>query len=138
MTDGPRPPAAKLGRSAVGAGDSPQASTVRPADTSPACITMWRIALLRGREVSGICRHSLLPPGVSGRDAHHLRLVGEPDAELPLHAGPHFLRERQQVRTGAAEIHQCERVTRGDPRSDRKSTRLNSSHLVISYAVFCL
>src|SRR5256885_9428969 len=26
----------------------------------------------------------------------------------------------------------------GRPRSDRKSTRLNSSHLVISYAVFCL
>src|SRR5205807_9332008 len=25
-----------------------------------------------------------------------------------------------------------------DPRIDRKSTRLNSSHLVISYAVFCL
>src|SRR2546426_6432140 len=28
-------------------------------------------------------------------------------------------------------------VSRNDPR-DRKSTRLNSSHLVISYAVFCL
>src|SRR2546426_2809204 len=27
---------------------------------------------------------------------------------------------------------------RGDARPDRKSTRLNSSHLVISYAVFCL
>src|SRR5256885_7074177 len=27
---------------------------------------------------------------------------------------------------------------RGDPGADRKSTRLNSSHLVISYAVFCL
>src|SRR6266850_3229962 len=26
----------------------------------------------------------------------------------------------------------------GRPRPDRKSTRLNSSHLVISYAVFCL
>src|SRR5256885_7154051 len=26
----------------------------------------------------------------------------------------------------------------GTPRPDRKSTRLNSSHLVISYAVFCL
>src|SRR5256885_10955957 len=26
----------------------------------------------------------------------------------------------------------------GDRRGDRKSTRLNSSHLVISYAVFCL
>src|SRR5256885_5644711 len=30
-------------------------------------------------------------------------------------------------------------VTRGAPgETDRKSTRLNSSHLVISYAVFCL
>src|SRR5256885_5520554 len=28
--------------------------------------------------------------------------------------------------------------TRKFPRPDRKSTRLNSSHLVISYAVFCL
>src|SRR5256885_12474583 len=27
---------------------------------------------------------------------------------------------------------------RDDVREDRKSTRLNSSHLVISYAVFCL
>src|SRR2546426_10652533 len=27
---------------------------------------------------------------------------------------------------------------RRDPHRDRKSTRLNSSHLVISYAVFCL
>src|SRR3712207_8247765 len=26
----------------------------------------------------------------------------------------------------------------GDPRADRKSTRLNSSHANISYAVFCL
>src|SRR2546426_7531602 len=26
----------------------------------------------------------------------------------------------------------------GDPSADRKSTRLNSSHLVNSYAVFCL
>src|SRR5205807_7267246 len=29
-------------------------------------------------------------------------------------------------------------VARGDSAQDRKSTRLNSSHLVISYAVFCL
>src|SRR2546426_7582651 len=27
---------------------------------------------------------------------------------------------------------------KGQPFADRKSTRLNSSHLVISYAVFCL
>src|SRR5205807_8242317 len=34
----------------------------------------------------------------------------------------------------------CRRPTsrRRDGREDRKSTRLNSSHLVISYAVFCL
>src|SRR2546426_8470646 len=30
------------------------------------------------------------------------------------------------------------RLAGGGPDSDRKSTRLNSSHLVISYAVFCL
>src|SRR5256885_4016462 len=30
------------------------------------------------------------------------------------------------------------RVTTGSSAGDRKSTRLNSSHLVISYAVFCL
>src|ERR1022692_2964515 len=29
-------------------------------------------------------------------------------------------------------------MPRGGSTSDRKSTRLNSSHLVISYAVFCL
>src|SRR5256885_3344627 len=30
------------------------------------------------------------------------------------------------------------RTTRDSHETDRKSTRLNSSHLVISYAVFCL
>src|SRR5256885_8185512 len=33
---------------------------------------------------------------------------------------------------------QSTRVKRSWPGEDRKSTRLNSSHLVISYAVFCL
>src|SRR5688500_19231466 len=37
-----------------------------------------------------------------------------------------------QVLEGSVEI------VLGNPRQDRKSTRLNSSHLVISYAVFCL
>src|SRR5438874_8212691 len=30
------------------------------------------------------------------------------------------------------------RLRRGSPKTDRKSTRLNSSHVEISYAVFCL
>src|SRR5256885_9958912 len=38
-------------------------------------------------------------------------------------------RQRERGRAGATESR---------PDQDRKSTRLNSSHLVISYAVFCL
>src|SRR5205807_9570061 len=50
---------------------------------------------------------------------------------------------RQPTDAGAARARACARlvpvapVPRGS-RADRKSTRLNSSHLVISYAVFCL
>src|SRR5262245_11328830 len=36
----------------------------------------------------------------------------------------------------AAHLHACDALMR--MRADRKSTRLNSSHLGISYAVFCL
>src|SRR5690625_6363140 len=32
----------------------------------------------------------------------------------------------------------CKRCSRRSKSSDRKSTRLNSSHVAISYAVFCL
>src|SRR5438132_9922143 len=39
---------------------------------------------------------------------------------------------------GCAPGHRRERAHGLAPRSDRKSTRLNSSHTVISYAVFCL
>src|SRR5438132_9582491 len=45
-------------------------------------------------------------------------------------ADPRRLRRVQGVSAGAL-------VSRG-ARADRKSTRLNSSHTVISYAVFCL
>src|SRR5256885_6844970 len=37
-----------------------------------------------------------------------------------------------------AGLHQALEVVLPARRGDRKSTRLNSSHLVISYAVFCL
>src|SRR5437762_6601773 len=46
-----------------------------------------------------------------------------------------------QVLLGAAEVRRlmCHlRDKGGDPVGDRKSTRLNSSHRCISYAVFCL
>src|SRR5256885_4660937 len=46
------------------------------------------------------------------------------------------------ARAGGARLHLRERAPRerrlARRHQDRKSTRLNSSHLVISYAVFCL
>src|SRR2546426_8995493 len=62
-----------------------------------------------------------------------------------------FRSRRQRPRPGAKSDHHIwvlrradrgrTEVAGGEPerrRRDRKSTRLNSSHLVISYAVFCL
>src|SRR2546426_9715411 len=49
----------------------------------------------------------------------------------------HHLTRARPVRRRAPRRHPQE-VTAIVRRRDRKSTRLNSSHLVISYAVFCL
>src|SRR5947199_3081156 len=50
--------------------------------------------------------------------------------------------DREGVAVGYALFNLQERgtmfVSPGDHKQDRKSTRLNSSHLGISYAVFCL
>src|SRR3712207_8457377 len=54
----------------------------------------------------------------------------EPAAEPALVAGPH----RQQLRGPVRVV----RVELAPQQGDRKSTRLNSSHANISYAVFCL
>src|SRR5256885_12910563 len=55
---------------------------------------------------------------------------------------PRAGREQRLVEIGDVEIHQAivalVRSKIFDMKIDRKSTRLNSSHLVISYAVFCL
>src|SRR6201989_3268623 len=48
---------------------------------------------------------------------------------LPIYAQP-----KLQLRAGRLGAH----PRRGDGQQDRKSTRLNSSHVEISYAVFCL
>src|SRR5256885_3189475 len=42
------------------------------------------------------------------------------------------------ARRRTARRHPARRIARRSVSEDRKSTRLNSSHLVISYAVFCL
>src|SRR5256885_2674747 len=42
------------------------------------------------------------------------------------------------VQAGAHRVDPVQRAQQSRQLRDRKSTRLNSSHLVISYAVFCL
>ena len=46
--------------------------------------------------------------------------------------------EAQEDEYGQASPNCCEQYSFKTYLGDRKSTRLNSSHLVISYAVFCL
>src|SRR5256885_8390280 len=67
------------------------------------------------------------------RDAEHLRAhVAEAQHRLgPDHAAVQVAHPEDP---DPARVLARERAHRGD----RKSTRLNSSHLVISYAVFCL
>src|SRR5256885_15452877 len=61
---------------------------------------------------------------------------------LSLHDALPILHLRSGLRTAVPPAWPADRrlLRKGssDGRADRKSTRLNSSHLVISYAVFCL
>src|SRR5256885_5353086 len=72
-----------------------------------------------------------------------LPIYGVP-VELPGPVGPAPQPVRQPVvqrvadGVGRAGPDAVVQVTAQVPELDRKSTRLNSSHLVISYAVFCL
>src|SRR5688572_31592002 len=66
--------------------------------------------------------------------------LGEPvlprTQELP--AGIRLMEDHRLGNAGGA-VHEHEvHLARGGVRADRKSTRLNSSHSQISYAVFCL
>src|SRR5438552_13749960 len=54
------------------------------------------------------------------------RLLGKARAQARAGAGPHALDWCDRLQRLAATV------------GDRKSTRLNSSHQIISYAVFCL
>src|SRR5256885_12075022 len=62
------------------------------------------------------------------------------EGERPDHAhSPDLLaRAGQHVARDSRRAHGRQGLDRRGAEGDRKSTRLNSSHLVISYAVFCL
>src|SRR3712207_8933131 len=72
-----------------------------------------------------------------------VELVGEgrlpPSPPQPEH---HLRAQRDERREHQREQHpaeqQSQRAEHDDAQADRKSTRLNSSHANISYAVFCL
>src|SRR5256885_8253023 len=69
-------------------------------------------------------------PGTPGDDRPMTRAgapLGAPLRRSPYGAGPRFRRWRKACPPIVSQL-----------LADRKSTRLNSSHLVISYAVFCL
>src|SRR5436853_832205 len=61
-------------------------------------------------------------------DAHRRAVVGVADGD----------RQRVGLVSGFDARLRQEIADHGQPPQDRKSTRLNSSHLGISYAVFCL
>src|SRR3712207_8919947 len=79
-------------------------------------------------EIYTLSLHDALPIWLRGR---HLR---------PAAAGAlRHLRRGRRPQRGRAGADRGQHVLRLDPgREDRKSTRLNSSHANISYAVFCL
>src|SRR5438874_3788582 len=60
--------------------------------------------------------------------------IGDPDAS-PERSTDRLLRDDGP---GARQLCQCDIAPRARLVQDRKSTRLNSSHVEISYAVFCL
>src|SRR5690349_23784545 len=75
-----------------------------------------------------------------------LYVTGVQTCALPIfrHGRPILTQRRRSVRLRLAALvaprrRECgSRSTHNRPQSDRKSTRLNSSHVEISYAVFCL
>src|SRR5205814_9285239 len=84
---------------------------------------------LDGAPVAGIARESDERPDRASVDLYHLAVLGARVArETPT-------QPLRRLLGHAAILHQ---VRNGLPVGDRKSTRLNSSHLGISYAVFCL
>src|SRR3712207_7536853 len=88
--------------------------------------TLFRSGVLRLEEPLGALDRQRL------RDVHELASAVVPAARIPLRVlVVHGRGERGEDRPARV-------VLGGDEPKDRKSTRLNSSHANISYAVFCL
>src|SRR5690625_6593330 len=86
---------------------------------------------------AGVHGHERRDAAASAVHAEHERLHGDgiwPGAPAGRsHHGDHVPRDRTDLRSLRGEA-----AGPGRLHADRKSTRLNSSHVAISYAVFCL
>src|SRR5690625_5594617 len=89
-----------------------------------------------GEHGGGLVQHQHLRPATEGLDDLHPLLSADGEVldpgvgiEVEAEAG----RDLPHQRPGGAQVQQS-----AGPGGDRKSTRLNSSHVAISYAVFCL
>src|SRR5256885_7100245 len=91
------------------------------------------VALAAAAVVGGVAVEALAPAPATGHAdavcrARHRREVAGHQRQL---VAPAPAQERDHAHVGVVAVDPAEA-------GDRKSTRLNSSHLVISYAVFCL
>src|SRR5258707_5825034 len=84
-------------------------------------------------------RSTLFPYTTLFRSPAEHTLFGERGARAVVSVKPTSLaRVHEIARQYAVGAREIGKVTRGSTFRDRKSTRLNSSHANISYAVFCL
>src|SRR5690625_1655259 len=83
------------------------------------------------RDYTVVVTKSTVPVGTNRKVAEVIRATN-PEADFDVAANPELLREGAAIE----DFMKPDRVVIG--LQDRKSTRLNSSHVAISYAVFCL
>src|SRR2546426_12553839 len=106
-------------RQLLGAGEEVHEEVARPIDAAEDVRKRRERAREDGRQAG---RETVQPVG----EVHGVRATGHDDRD------EEEIQWRRQHQQHVLEHRQLSRC------GDRKSTRLNSSHLVISYAVFCL
>src|SRR5690606_41056026 len=97
-------------------------------------------------EIHPLSLHDALPispaPGATGTSSYLRRArgaveLGQRQAAVEQRGQALVVADEQQARTGGPAFGE-QQLQEGFAAVDRKSTRLNSSHVKISYAVFCL
>src|SRR5690625_7116757 len=98
---------------------------------------------IRDGHVTGVQTCALPICGITTRNRSRRRRDTDPMTDRTYSARPGFWARRRLRKQAEHEAQQQADTTTDDTKKnevkeDRKSTRLNSSHVAISYAVFCL